>query len=53
MLLIKKKLSIAAGAVSDNVFANTTYQTVDAGTRIVVAAAVIQQEQHLLTQLWP
>ena len=40
MPLIKKKLSIAAGATSDNVFANTTYQTVDAGTRIVVAAAV-------------
>jgi hypothetical protein len=33
MPLIKKKLSIAAGAVSDNVFANTTYQTVDQGTR--------------------
>jgi len=40
MPLIKKKLSIAAGATSDNVFANTTYQTVDAGTRLVVAAAV-------------
>ena len=40
MPLIKKKLSIASGATSDNVFANTTYQTVDAGTRIVVAAAV-------------
>lgn len=40
MPLIKRKLSIAAGATSDNVFANTTYQTVDAGTRIVVAAAV-------------
>ena len=40
MPLIKKKLSIAAGAVSDNVFANTTYQTVDLGTRLVIAAAV-------------
>ena len=40
MPIIKKKLSIASGATSDNVFANTTYQTVDAGTRIVVAAAV-------------
>ena len=40
MPLIKKKLSIAAGSTSDNVFANTTYQTVDAGTRLVVAAAV-------------
>ena len=40
MPLIKRKLSIASGATSDNVFANTTYQTVDAGTRIVVASAV-------------
>ena len=40
MPLIKRKLAIASGATSDNVFANTTYQTVDAGTRIVVAAAV-------------
>ena len=40
MPIIKKKLSIASGATSDNVFADTTYQTVDAGTRIVVAAAV-------------
>lgn len=40
MPLIKKKLSIASGATSSNVFADTTYQTVDAGTRIVVAAAV-------------
>jgi len=40
MPIIKKKLSIAAGATSANVFADTTYQTVDAGTRIVVAAAV-------------
>jgi hypothetical protein len=40
MPLIKRKLSIASGATSDNVFANTTYQTVDAGTRLVVASAV-------------
>jgi hypothetical protein len=40
MPIIKRKLAIASGATSDNVFANTTYQTVDAGTRIVVAAAV-------------
>ena len=40
MPLIKRKLSIASGATSDNVFANTTYQTVDAGNRIVVASAV-------------
>jgi hypothetical protein len=39
MPLIKRKLSIAAGATSDNVFANTTYQTVDQNTRIVIAAA--------------
>lgn len=40
MPIIKRKISVASGATSDNVFANTTYQTVDAGTRLVVAAAV-------------
>ena len=40
MPLIKKKLSIAAGAKSDNVFANTTYQTVSAGTNLIIAAGV-------------
>ena len=40
MPVIKRKISIAAGATSDNVFANTTYQTVDLGTRLVIAAAV-------------
>jgi hypothetical protein len=40
MPIIKRKLSIASGATSDNVFANTTYQTVDPGTRLVIAAAV-------------
>lgn len=40
MPIIKRKLSIAAGAKSDNVFANTTYQTVSPGTRLVIAAAV-------------
>ena len=40
MPLVKKKISIAAGAVSDQVLAGTTYEYVDPGTRIVVAAAV-------------
>ena len=40
MPLVKKKLSVAAGAVSDQVLAGTTYEYVDPGTRIVVAAAV-------------
>ena len=40
MPLVKKKLSIAAGAVSDSVLNDTPYQYVDPGTRIVVAAAV-------------
>ena len=40
MPLIKRKLSIASGATSANVFADTTYQTVDPATRIVVASAV-------------
>jgi len=40
MPLVKKKISVAAGAVSDQVLAGTTYEYVDPGTRIVVAAAV-------------
>jgi hypothetical protein len=40
MPLVKKKISITAGAVSDQVLAGTTYEYVDPGTRIVVAAAV-------------
>ena len=40
MPLVKKKLSVAAGATSDQVLAGTTYEYVDPGTRIVVAAAV-------------
>ena len=40
MPLVKKKFSIAAGAVSDQILAGTTYEYVDPGTRIVVAAAV-------------
>ena len=40
MPLVKKRLSIAAGATSDQVLAGTTYEYVDPGTRIVVASAV-------------
>ena len=40
MTLVKKKISVASGAVSDQVLAGTTYEYVDPGTRIVVAAAV-------------
>ena len=40
MPLVKKKLSVAAGATSDQVLAGTTYEYVSANTRIVVAAAV-------------
>ena len=40
MPLVKKKLSVASGATSDQVLAGTTYEYVDPGTRIVVAAAV-------------
>jgi hypothetical protein len=40
MPLVKKKLSIAAGATSDQVLAGTTYEYVDAGTQIIVSAAV-------------
>ena len=40
MPLVKKRLSLAAGATTDQVLAGTTYEYVDPGTRIVVAAAV-------------
>lgn len=40
MPLVKKKVSIAAGATSDQILAGTTYEYVDPGTRIVVSAAV-------------
>ena len=40
MPLVKKRLSVAAGATSDQILAGTTYEYVDPGTRIVVAAAV-------------
>ena len=40
MPLVKKKVSVAAGATSDQVLAGTTYEYVDPGTRIGGAAAV-------------
>ena len=40
MPLVKKKVSVAAGATSDQILAGTTYEYVYPGTRIVVAAAV-------------
>ena len=40
MPLVKKRLSVAAGATSDQVLSGTTYEYVDPGTRIVVASAV-------------
>ena len=40
MPLVKKKVAVAAGAVSDQILSGTTYEYVDPGTRIVVAAAV-------------
>lgn len=40
MPLVKKRLSVAAGATSDQVLAGTTYEYVDPNTQIIVAAAV-------------
>lgn len=40
MPLVKKKISIAAGATSDQILQGTTYEYVDPGTRIVIASAV-------------
>lgn len=39
MPLVKKNLTLAAGATSDQILAGTTYEYVDPGTRIVLAAA--------------
>ena len=39
MPLVKKLISIAAGATSAQVLTGTTYEYVDPGTKIVVAAA--------------
>ena len=39
MPLVKKRLTVAAGATSDQVLQGTTYEYVDPGTRLVVAAA--------------
>ena len=40
MPALGRALTIAAGATSANQFADTTYQTVSRGTRLVVSAAV-------------
>lgn len=40
MPLVKKKLSIASGATSNQVLSGTTYEYVDAGTQLIVSAAV-------------
>lgn len=40
MPLVKKKVSVTAGSTSEQILAGTTYEYVDPGTRIVVAAAV-------------
>ena len=39
MPLVKKNLTIAAGATSEQILAGTTYEYVDPNTRIVLAAA--------------
>ena len=38
MPLVKKRLTIAAGATSDQVLQGTTYEYVDPGTQLIVAA---------------
>ena len=39
MPLVKKRISVAAGATSDQVLSGTTYEYVDPGTRLVIAAS--------------
>lgn len=38
MPLVKKQITVAAGATSDQILAGTTYEYVGAGTRLIVAA---------------
>ena len=38
MPLVKKRLTVAAGATSDQVLQGTTYEYVDPGTELIVAA---------------
>tara|TARA_R110002074_G_scaffold134729_1_gene278935 strand:- start:161 stop:523 length:363 start_codon:yes stop_codon:yes gene_type:complete len=40
MPLVKKKLSIAAGATSEQVLQGSSYEYIDGGTRLIIAAAV-------------
>ena len=39
MPLVKKNITLAAGATSDQILQGTTYEYVDPGTNIIVAAA--------------
>ena len=39
MPLVKKNITIAAGATSDQILQGTTYEYVDPGTQLIVAAA--------------
>ena len=41
MPLVKKHISLAAGATSEQILAGTTYEYVGPGTRLVVAAAAL------------
>ena len=40
MPLVKKKVSVTSGSTSEQILAGTTYEYVDPGTRLVIAAAV-------------
>ena len=52
MPLVKKRLSIAAGATSDQVLAGTTYESSTQEHVLLLLQQLIQREQRLLTQLW-
>jgi len=40
MPLVQKTLTLAAGATSDNILANTNYEFVDGNVRLRIASAV-------------
>ena len=52
MPLVKKRLSIAAGATSDQVLLEQPTNTLIQEHVLSLLRQLIQQEQQLLTQLW-
>jgi hypothetical protein len=52
MPIVKKKVSVAAGATSDQILAGTTYEYVGPGTRLVVAAGASDTTAATSSTVW-